>query len=156
MKPYLLFFAAVYSIALVLLITVLIFGLKLGGITLLPALIAAAFISAGHFVKKEQRLPSSDEKIQLVWGSSAVAIIIGSFFVFFLVLMNPNAEEILKAVEKYAPVKNEIIEMLLNAPEIEFKDHFRLNDEKFRRPIKKSRDILKEKIYKYDNEFYIY
>ena len=65
-------------------------------------------------------------------------------------------EEILKAVEKYAPVKNEIIEMLLNAPEIEFKDHFRLNDEKFRRPIKKSRDILKEKIYKYDNEFYIY
>ncbi len=44
MKPYLLFFAAVYSIALVLLITVLIFGLKLGGITLLPALIAAAFI----------------------------------------------------------------------------------------------------------------
>ena len=65
-------------------------------------------------------------------------------------------EEILKAVEKYAPVKNEIIEMLLNAPEIEFKDHFKLNDEKFRRPIKKSRDILKEKIYKYDNEFYIY
>ena len=100
MKPYLLFFAAVYSIALVLLITVLIFGLKLGGITLLPALIAAAFISAGHFVKKEQRLPSSDEKIQLVWGSSAVAIIIGSFFVFFLVLMNPNAEEILKAADK--------------------------------------------------------
>ena len=100
MKPYLLFFAAVYSIALVLLITVLIFGLNLGGLTLLPTLIAAAFISAGHFVKKEQRLPSSDEKIQLVWGSSAVAIIIGSFFVFFLVLMNPNAEAILKAADK--------------------------------------------------------
>ena len=100
MKPYLLFFAAVYSIALVLLITVLIFGLNLGGLTLLPSLIAAAFISAGHFVKKEQRLPSSDEKIQLVWGSSAVAIIIGSFFVFFLVLMNPNAEAILKAADK--------------------------------------------------------
>ena len=47
-----------------------------------------------------QRLPSSDEKIQLVWGSSAVAIIIGSFFVFFLVLMNPNAEAILKAADK--------------------------------------------------------
>ena len=100
MKPYLLFFAAVYSIALVLLITVLIFGLNLGGLTLLPTLIAAAFISAGHFVKKEQRLPSSDEKIQLVWGSSAVAIIIGSFFVFFLVLMNPNVEAILKAADK--------------------------------------------------------
>ncbi|BFM36035.1 ABZJ_00895 family protein [Acinetobacter towneri] len=100
MKHYLLFFAAVYSIALVLLITVLIFGLNLGGLTLLPTLVAAAFISAGHFIKKEQRLPSSDEKIQLVWGSSAVAIIIGSFFVFFLVLMNPNAEAILKAADK--------------------------------------------------------
>ena len=99
MKPYLLFFAAVYSITLVLLITVLIFGLNLGGLTLLPALIAAAFISAGHFVKKEQRLPSSDEKIQLVWGSSAVAIIVGSFFVLFLVLMNPNAEAIMKSVD---------------------------------------------------------
>ena len=39
MKPYLLFFAAVYSITLVLLITVLIFGLNLGGLTLLPALV---------------------------------------------------------------------------------------------------------------------
>ncbi len=97
MKPYLLFFAAVYSIALVLLISVLIFGLNLGGLTLLPALIAAAFISAGHFVKKEQRLPSSDGKNSTGLGLSAVAIIIGSFFVFFLVLMNPNAEAILQA-----------------------------------------------------------
>ena len=46
--------------------------------------------------------------------------------------------------------------MLLNAPEIGFREHFRPNDEKSGRPIKKSRDILKEKIYKYDNEFYIY
>ena len=105
MKPYLLFFAAVYSITLVLLITVLIFGLNLGGLTLLPALIASAFISAGHFVKKEQRLPSSDEKIQLVWGSSAVAIIIGSFFVFFLVLMNPNAEPSISVVISHSLIE---------------------------------------------------
>lgn len=115
MKPYLLFFAAVYSIALVLLITVLIFGLNLGGLTLLPTLIAAAFISAGHFVKKEQRLPSSDEKIQLVWGSSAVAIIIGSFFVFFLVLMNPNAEAILQAADKAGLALSAVVMLCLIA-----------------------------------------
>ncbi|MCJ8162398.1 ABZJ_00895 family protein [Acinetobacter zhairhuonensis] len=100
MKHYLKHFAAVYSIALVLLVAILIFGLHLGGITLIPALIASALINAAHFVKKEQRLPSSDEKIQLVWGCSAIAIIIASFFVFFLVLMNPNAEQILKAADE--------------------------------------------------------
>ena len=115
MKPYLLFFAAVYTIALVLLISVLIFGLNLGGLTLLPALIAAAFISAGLFVKKEQRLPSSDEKIQLVWGSSAVAIIIGSFFVFFLVLMNPNAEAILQAADKAGLALSAVVMLCLIA-----------------------------------------
>jgi len=96
MAYYLKHFAAVYSIALVLTTAILIFVLNLGGITLLPALIASAFISARSFVKKELRLPLPDEKIQLVWGSSAVALIIGSFFIFFLILMNPNAEEILK------------------------------------------------------------
>ena len=99
MKHYLKHFAAIYSIALVILVAILIFGLHLGGITLIPALIASALLSASHFVKKEQRLPSSDEKIQLVWGSSAVAIIVGSFFVLFLVLMNPNAEAIMKSVD---------------------------------------------------------
>lgn len=100
MTHYLKHFAAVYSIALVLLVAVLIFGLQFSGITLIPALIASALISAGHFVKKEQRLPSNDEKIQLVWGCSAVAIMIASFFVFFLVLMNPQAEQILKAADE--------------------------------------------------------
>ncbi|MGL6034147.1 MAG: ABZJ_00895 family protein, partial [Acinetobacter johnsonii] len=90
MKHYLLHFAAVYSIALVLLITVLVFGLNLSGLVLIPTLVACVLISVGHFVKKEQRVPNNHEKIQLVWGSSAVAIIVGSFFVLFLVLMKPN------------------------------------------------------------------
>ena len=77
MKHYLLHFAAVYSIALVLLITVLVFGLNLGGLTLIPTLVACALISVRHFVKKEHRVPNNHEKIQLVWGSSAVAIIVG-------------------------------------------------------------------------------
>lgn len=99
MSLYLKYFAAVYSIALVLVTTILIFGFNLGGITLLPALIASAFISSRHFVKKESRLPLPEEKIQLIWGSTAVAIIIGSFFIFFLILMNPNAEDIIKSAD---------------------------------------------------------
>lgn len=99
MAHYLKYFAAVYSIALVLVTTILIFMLNLGGITLLPALVASALISARHFVKKEIRLPLAEEKVQLVWGSSAIGLIIGSFFVFFLILMNPNAKEILKSAD---------------------------------------------------------
>lgn len=115
MSRYLKHFAAVYSIALVLVITVLIFGLKLGGITLLPALIASAFISAGHFVKKQQRLPFPEEKIQLIWGSSAVALIIGSIFIFFLILMNPNAEQIIKSADNAGLVLSAVVMLCLVA-----------------------------------------
>ena len=37
---------------------------------------------------------------QLIWGSSTVAIIIGSLFIFFMVLMNPYAEQIIQSAEK--------------------------------------------------------
>ncbi len=57
MKHYLLHFAAVYSIALVLLITVLVFGLNLGGLILIPTLVACALISVGALRKK--RTPCS-------------------------------------------------------------------------------------------------
>lgn len=62
---------------------------------------------------------------------------------------------ILSKVAEFAPIKNEIIEMLLNADEVDFKEHFRLNKVKFRKPIKNSRNILQEQIYRYDNEFFI-
>ncbi|NNG75987.1 hypothetical protein HLH10_06525 [Acinetobacter sp. ANC 4277] len=64
------------------LVSILIYGLKLGAITLLPGLIASAFLSARHFVKKEQRLPNDKEKNTLVWGSTVVAMTIG-FIVMF-------------------------------------------------------------------------
>ena len=115
MVHYLKHFAAVYSIALILLVTVLIFGLNLGGFTLLPTLIACAFLTARHFVKKELRLPSADEKVQLVWGSSAVALIIGSFFIFFLILMNPKAEQILKSADNAGLALSALIMLCLVA-----------------------------------------
>lgn len=100
MKHYYLHFAKVYAVALILLILILIFIFPLGYISLFPTLIIAALINAHHFFKREQRFPSTEEKIQLIWGLSAVAIVIGSFFTFFLVLMNPQAEQILKSADQ--------------------------------------------------------
>lgn len=95
MSHYLKYFAVVYSIALIVLVSILIYGLKLGAITLLPGLIASAFLSARHFVKKEQRLPNDKEKNKLVWGSTVVAMTIGFIVMFVLIFMHPRAEEIL-------------------------------------------------------------
>ncbi|OAL81284.1 hypothetical protein AY606_00560 [Acinetobacter sp. SFB] len=91
MSHYLKYFAIVYSIALILLFSILIYALKLGAITLLPALIASAFLSTRHFVKKEQHLPNNNEKNKLVWGSTVIAMSIG----FILIFLHPRAEEIL-------------------------------------------------------------
>ena len=95
MSHYLKYFAVVYSIALIVLVSILIYGLKLGAITLLPGLIASAFLSARHFVTKEQRLPNDKEKSKLVWGSTIVAMTIGFIVMFVLIFMHPRAEEIL-------------------------------------------------------------
>ncbi|WP_407303920.1 ABZJ_00895 family protein [Acinetobacter sp.] len=91
MSHYLKYFAAVYSITLILLVSILIYGLKLGIITLLPGLIASAFLSARHFVKKEQRLPNNKEKNKLVWGSTVIAMSMGFVVVFILIFMHPHA-----------------------------------------------------------------
>lgn len=100
MSAYLKYFAAVYSIALVVIFIVFIFLLNLGLLTLIPALIAATLLSVQHFVKKERRIPTNHEKIQLVWGTSAVAISIGSVFAFLVVMFNPDAEQILAAIDQ--------------------------------------------------------
>lgn len=100
---------------LVLLTAIFIILFNFSGLTLLPALIAAALLSARHFVQKEQRLPTQHEQIQLVWGSSAVAISMGSFFAFFLVMLNPNAEQILQAADEAGLVLYAIVMLCLVA-----------------------------------------
>ncbi len=100
MQHYYLHFAKVYAAALLTLMLILIFVFPLGYISLLPTLVIAAFISTHHFFKREQRLASSEEKMLLIWGLSAVAIVMGSVFTFFLVLMNPKAEQILKSADQ--------------------------------------------------------
>lgn len=83
MSHYLKYFATVY-LSLVLFVGVLIYVFNLGAILLIPALIASAFLSARYFVKREQRLPSKEEKSKLVWGSTIIAITFG----FILALLH--------------------------------------------------------------------
>jgi len=109
MSHYLKYFAAVYSIALFLLVSILIYGLKLGAITLLPGLIASAFLSARHFVKKEQRLPNEKEKNKLVWGSTVIAMSIGFIIMFMLIFIHPRAEEILTTISQAGRVGNSLL-----------------------------------------------
>lgn len=93
MSHYLKYFATVY-LSLVLFVGVLIYVFNLGAILLIPALIASAFLSARYFVKREQRLPSKEEKSKLVWGSTIIAITFGFIFIFVVISMHPQTEAI--------------------------------------------------------------
>ena len=106
-KHYLIYFAAVYSIAL-LLLGIMFSLLNLTGSTSVPTLIAA-----GHFVKREQRIPNSDEKIQLVWGCTIVSLFISSILVFLYSLVNPTTGNILKTVENTGLILIAIVMLLL-------------------------------------------
>ena len=98
MKHYLVYFAAVYSFAL-LLLGILFSLLNLNTSISIPTLIAAGFITAGHFVKREQRRPSDDERIQLIWSCTITSLIITSLVLFFYSLLSPATSNILNVVK---------------------------------------------------------
>ena len=98
MKHYLIYFAAVYSFAL-LLLGILFSLLNLNTSISIPTLIAAGFITAGHFVKREQRRPSDDERIQLIWSCTITSLIITSLVLFFYSLLSPAASNILNVIK---------------------------------------------------------
>jgi hypothetical protein len=67
---------------------------------------------------------------------------------------NQRQDEILTAVETYAPVRDEMIQLLLNARELDFKEFFALNKTTYLPSLKESNNILKEKVIRFDNQFY--
>ena len=93
MSHYLKYFATVY-LTLVLIVGILIYVFNLGAILLIPALIASAFLSARYFVKKELRLSTQEEKSRLVWGSTIIAMTFGFIFLFIVIWLHPQTEEI--------------------------------------------------------------
>lgn len=84
MKYYLLVFTGIYIVS-TFLIGLLTAALSSGSSGIVSTLILSGFFTAWHFVNREKRLPSDDERIQLIWGSIACTFIV--FAVFFL-LMN--------------------------------------------------------------------
>ncbi|ATO19804.1 hypothetical protein BS636_09135 [Acinetobacter sp. LoGeW2-3] len=97
MSHYLKYFAAVYF-ALLVLVGMIVYWLNLGAIIFIPALIAAAFLSARHFVHQELRLPTPEEKKTLVWGSTIIAMTLGFIFIFVMIWLHPYTEEILRRI----------------------------------------------------------
>ena len=112
MKHYLIYFAAVYSFAL-LLLGILFSLLNLNTSISIPTLIAAGFITAGHFVKREQRRPSDDERIQLIWSCTITSLIITSLVLFFYSLLSPATSNILNVVKSTNIILIAIMMMLL-------------------------------------------
>lgn len=99
MQKYLKSFALFYSITLIIICLLLIFVIHLGTVTFIPVFIFSALFTVSRFVKTEKRLPTKEEKHILVWGNTALALIIECFIIFFLVMLNPNAEKIIQAAE---------------------------------------------------------
>ena len=81
MKYYLLIFTGIYIVS-TFLIGLLTAALSSGSSSIVSTLILSGFFTAWHFVNREKRLPSDDERIQLIWGSIACTFIV--FAVFFL------------------------------------------------------------------------
>lgn len=77
-----------------------------------------------------------------------------NYFIKEITKDEQRQEEILKAVETYAPVRDEMIHLLLNATELDFKEFFKLNKTTYLPNLKESNNILKEKVVRFENNFY--
>jgi lysylphosphatidylglycerol synthetase-like protein (DUF2156 family) len=108
MSHYLKYFAAVYLVLLIL-VGLLIYALHLGVILLIPALIAAAFLSARHFVRTEQRLPSQEERSTLVWGSTTLAMTFGLLLIFTLMWLHPPSANLFRATSYMGKGPNSLL-----------------------------------------------
>ena len=115
MQKYLKKFALFYAITLIAICLILIFIINLGILTFVPVFVFSAFYTATQFVKTEKRLPTKEEKHVLVWGNTALAIIIECFVIFFLVMLNPNAEKIIQTAENIGLLGYAVIMLFLVA-----------------------------------------
>ena len=84
MKHYLWIFTGAYTAALI------VFGIISTFIS---------FFTAWHFVKREKRIPTADEKIQLIWGSIACTFIISALLVFIFALATGTSEAIIASLQ---------------------------------------------------------
>ncbi len=115
MQHYLKSFAIDYGVALILGVLFLLFVTN-PGLMLFAAIFLVTLIRhVVKFLQKEKRLPTAQERNILVWGNTAIAITVECFITFFLVMMNPNAEQIIQSAEKMGLAGYAIYMLLSNA-----------------------------------------
>lgn len=100
MQQYLKSFAIDYGVVLILSVLFLLFVTNLGLMLFVAIFLVTMIRHVVKFLQKEQRLPTAQERNILVWGNTAIAITLECFIIFFLVMMNPNAEQIIQSAEK--------------------------------------------------------
>ena len=100
MQQYLPSFAIDYGVVLILSVLFLLFVTNLGLMLFVAIFLVTMIRHVVKFLQKEQRLPTVQERNILVWGNTAIAITLECFIIFFLVMMNPNAEQIIQSAEK--------------------------------------------------------
>lgn len=77
-----------------------------------------------------------------------------NYFIKEIARDTERQDEILKAAETYAPVRDEMIHLLLNARELDFTEFFKLNKTTYLPSLKESNNILSEKVVRFENQFY--
>ena len=100
MQQYLKSFAIDYGVVLILSVLFLLFVTNPGLMLFVAIFLVTMIRHVVKFLQKEQRLPTAQERNILVWGNTAIAITLECFIIFFLVMMNPNAEQIIQSAEK--------------------------------------------------------
>ena len=94
MKYYLLFFTAAYAVSTII-FAVISTLLNLPGSTGMAPLLAVGFLTSWQFVKREQRIPTPEEKKKLIWGSIASTFVVSFVLVAVVVMATMSIQDVM-------------------------------------------------------------
>jgi len=94
MKYYLLFFTAAYAV-ITIIFAVISTLLNLPSSTGMAPLVAVGFLTAWQFVKREQRIPTPEEKKKLIWGSIASTFVVSIVLAAVLVMATMSIQDVM-------------------------------------------------------------
>ena len=98
MKYYLLFFTAAYAVSTIL-FAVISTLLNLPGSTGMAPLLAVGFLTSWQFVKREQRIPTPEEKKTLIWGSIASTFVVSFVLVAVVVMATMSIQDVMTVLK---------------------------------------------------------
>ena len=98
MKYYLLFFTAAYAVSTII-FAVISTLLNLPGSTGMAPLLAVGFLTSWQFVKREQRIPTPEEKKTLIWGSIASTFVVSFVLVAVVVMATMSIQDVMTVLK---------------------------------------------------------